>query len=113
MTMFKGKPNYTVREKRTLIPSKGVELLVKPLLPAVRQISGEKIQWYLASELRDRIRSSGVKIKVTDRRARKEFIVEPRKYSGRLLHDIGPAESPLGDIYMEIYILWIKKIFVK
>jgi len=104
MRMAKGDPGYTVREKRTLLPMKGVELVIKPLLPGVRQLSGEKIQWYLASELRDRIRSSSVQIRVIDRRARKEFIVEPREFSGRLLHNLGPVQSSLGDVYTEIYL---------
>ena len=104
MRMAKGDPAYTVREKKTLLPMKGVELMVKPLLPGVRQLSGEKIQWYLASELRDRIRSSKVNIRVIDRRARKEFVVEPREFTGRLLHNLGPVKSPLGDIYIEIYL---------
>ena len=60
MLMSKGRPDETVRERRSLLPMQGVELVVHPLLPAVRQLSGEKIQWYLASELRDRIRSTGV-----------------------------------------------------
>jgi len=104
MVMSKGNPDYTVRERRSLLPMQGVELTVRPLLPAIRQLSGEKIQWYLASELRDRIRASGVRIKVIDRRARKEFAVEPRKFSGRLLHNVGPVQSLLGDIYTEIYL---------
>jgi hypothetical protein len=104
MRMAKGDPAYTVHEKRTLLPMEGVELVIKPLLPGVRQLSGEKIQWYLASELRDRIRSSHVQIRVIDRRARKEFIVEPREFTGRLLHNLGPVQSPLGDVYTEIYL---------
>jgi len=104
MRMAKGDPAYTVREKKTLLPMKGVELIVKPLLPGVRQLSGEKIQWYLASELRDRIRSSRVHIQVIDRRARKEFTVEPREFTGRLLHNLGPVKSSLGDVYTEIYL---------
>lgn len=104
MRMAKGDPAYTVREKRTLLPMEGVDLIIKPLLPGVRQLSGEKIQWYLASELRDRIRSSGVEIRVIDRRARKEFIVEPREFAGRLLHNLEPVQSPLGDVYTEIYL---------
>ena len=104
MRMAKGDPAYTVREKRTLLPMAGVELVIKPLLPGVRQLSGEKIQWYLSSELRDRIRSSCVQIRVIDRRARKEFIVEPREFTGRLLHNLGPVQSPLGDVYTEIYL---------
>ena len=104
MRMAKGDPAYTVREKRTLLPMEGVDLVIKPLLPGVRQLSGEKIQWYLASELRDRIRSSRVQIRVIDRRARKEFVVEPREFTGRLLHNLGPVQSPLGDVYTEIYL---------
>ncbi|MCP4717737.1 MAG: hypothetical protein GY868_21645 [Deltaproteobacteria bacterium] len=104
MVMTKGHPDYTVRERRSLLPMQGVELIVKPLLPAVRQLSGDKIQWYLASELRDRIRTTDVQIKVIDRRARKEFIVEPREFAGRLLHNIDQVQTPLGDVYTEIYL---------
>jgi hypothetical protein len=104
MLMAKGDPGYSVREKKTLLPIKGVDLVIKPLLPGMRPLSGEKIQWYLASELRDRIRSSGVRINVIDRRARKEFTVEPREFTGRLLHNLGPVQSSLGDIYTEIYL---------
>jgi hypothetical protein len=32
---------------------------------------GEELQWYLASELRDRIRHTGVKIKVVDVKTRR------------------------------------------
>ncbi len=104
MRMSKGDPGYTVQDKRTLLPVAGVELVIKPLLPGVRQLSGEKIQWYLAAELRDRIRASGVKIKVIDHRSRKEFMVEPREFTGRLLHNLGSIQSPFGDVYTEIYL---------
>jgi len=104
MRMSKGDPGYTIHERRSLLPLTGVELVIRQLLPGVRQLSGEKIQWYLASELRDRIRASGVTIKVIDRRARKEFIVEPREFAGRLLHHLGPLPSPLGDVYTELYL---------
>jgi hypothetical protein len=104
MVMSKGNPDYAVRDKRSLLPLQGVDLVVKPLLPAIRQLSGEKIQWYLAAELRDRIRTSGVQIRVIDRRSRKEFIVEPREFSGRLLHSLGQIRSTLGDVYTEIYL---------
>jgi len=104
MRMSKGDPGYTVQAKRTLLPRAGVELVIKPLLPGVRQLSGEKIQWYLAAELRDRIRACSVKIKVIDRRSHKEFIVEPREFTGRLLHNLGALPSPFGDVYTEIYL---------
>ena len=47
-------------------------------LDGIRTLSGEKIQWYLAAELRDRIRQTGVRINVVDRLARKQYAVEPR-----------------------------------
>jgi len=104
MCMRKGNAGYSVTERRSLLPVEGVELTIKPLLPAVRQLSGEKIQWYLASELRDRIRTSGVSIKVLDRTARKEFVVEPRAFTGRLLHGLKSVPTALGEIYTEIYL---------
>ncbi len=37
------------------LAEKGAEHRMSPLLEGIRTLSGEKIQWYLASELRDRI----------------------------------------------------------
>ena len=85
MHMTKGEPNYRVVQKRVLFAEKGTELTIGKILSGIRQFSGEKIQWYLASELRDRIRNSGVEIRVIDRTARAEYKVEPRKFDGRLL----------------------------
>ncbi|MDE0285018.1 MAG: hypothetical protein OXN26_10780, partial [Gammaproteobacteria bacterium] len=90
--------------RRTLIPEPGTRLKIKPLLPGIRQLSGEKIQWYLASELRERIRQSGVQIKVIDRHARKEYNVKPRDFTGQLLHNLPEAKSVHGDIYLELYL---------
>lgn len=104
MSMRKGDPGYTVAQRHVLFPKKGTELKIKPLLPGIRQFSGEKIQWYLASEIRDRIRQSGVKIKIVDRAARKEYKVEPRQFAGRLVHDLRVATVPQGEIYLEIYL---------
>jgi hypothetical protein len=104
MRMKKGDPSYTVSTRRTLFPEHGTELKVKPLLPGIRQFSGEKIQWYLASELRDRIRRSGVGIKVVDRQAHKQYNVQPREFSGRLLHQLPMPRSPSGELYLELYL---------
>jgi hypothetical protein len=105
MHMQKGSPSYTLNAKRTLLlPDSGTELTIKPLLPGVRQLNGDKMQWYLASELRDRIRHSGVQVKVIDRTARKEYKVEPRQFSGRLLHQLPAAATPDGEIYTELYL---------
>lgn len=104
MQMRKGDPSYTVTRRRTLFPERGTELKVKPLLPGIRQFSGEKIQWYLASELRDRIRQSGARIRVVDHQARKEYLVEPRQYGGRLLHQLPVSTTSHGEIYVELYL---------
>ena len=78
---------------------------IAPLLDGIRALSGEKIQWYLASELRDRIRQTGVRISVSiDKLARKQYAVEPRQYEGRLLHQLPALRTPLGDIYVELYL---------
>lgn len=102
MHMKKGDPGYRITRKRVLMPEPGTELLVRNILPGIKQFSGEKIQWYLASELRDRIRNSGVQVRVIDRTARAEFKVEPRQFEGRLLHEL--SRIPLGDLYTELYL---------
>ena len=104
MRMRKSDPSYTVSDRRVLFAERGTELKVKPLLPGIRQFSGEKIQWYLASELRDRIRHSGVRIKVVDRHARKQYEVQPREFGGRLLHQLPSPQTGLGEIYLEPYL---------
>ena len=104
MLMQKGDPDYRVRRSRRLFPIQGTELTVQPLLPGIRNFRGEKIQWYLASELRDRIRRSGVRIRVVDRTARKEFRVEPLKFSGDLLRRLPVPSCPLGEVSVELYL---------
>ena len=104
MRMKKGDPSYSVVRQRTLLPEQGTRLKIRPLLPGIRQLSGEKLQWYLASELRQRIRQSGVQIKVIDRQARKEFLVEPRAFTGQLLHQLPVPGTPHGEVYLELYL---------
>lgn len=104
MTMRKGAPGYVIKRRSHLVPFQGTALQVVPLLAGIRSLNGEKIQRYLASELRDRIRSSGVKIKVVDRVSRMECHVEPREFSGRLLRDLPQPETGMGDIYAELYL---------
>jgi hypothetical protein len=101
--MRKGDPGYTVKAKRALFSEPGTSLRILNLLEGIRSLSGEKIQWYLAAELRDRIRHTGVRITVIDKIARKQYTVEPRQYEGRLLHQLPNIRSTLGDIYVELY----------
>src|SRR6266700_4505809 len=66
MVMRKGDPSYAVKAKRLLFMEPGTQLRIARLLDGIRSLSGEKIQWYLAAELRDRIRHTGVRITVID-----------------------------------------------
>jgi hypothetical protein len=102
MQMKKGDPGYRIHRKNVLVPEPGTELIVRNILPGIKQFSGEKIQWYLASELRDRIRTSGVQIRVIDRNSRAEFKVEPRQFEGRLLHEVSRFSQ--GELYVELYL---------
>ncbi|MCL4179225.1 MAG: ATP-binding protein [Verrucomicrobia bacterium] len=104
MHMRRGSPDYRVIRKPILLPEPGTELVIRGILPGVRSFSGEKIQWYLASELRDRIRSSGVQVRMIDRIARAEFKVEPRQFEGRLLHGLPVPVTPGNDLYLELYL---------
>jgi hypothetical protein len=104
MTMSKGDSRYEVAPRRVLFAEKGTELKISPLLEGIRSLSGEKIQWYLASELRDRIRDSKVRVTVIDRLARKQYEVEPRQFEGRLLHQLPPIRTEFGEAYAELYL---------
>jgi hypothetical protein len=104
MVIRKGDPGYSVSPKRMLFAEGGTEVRISPLLDGVRSLSGEKIQWYLAAELRDRIRQTGVRISIVDRLARKQYAVEPHQYEGRLLHHLPTVPTPLGEIYVELYL---------
>lgn len=104
MTLSKGQSGYAVSPRRTLFAERGTELKISPLLEGIRALSGEKIQWYLASELRDRIRQAQVRVTVIDKLARKQYEVEPRAYEGRLLHQLPPVRTPHGDAYAELYL---------
>ncbi len=104
MIMRKGDPDYEVMPKRALFAEGGTEVKIAPLLEGIRALSGEKIQWYLAVELRDRIRQSGVKISVVDKLARKQYVVEPRQFEGTLLHQLPIGRTERGDLYAELYL---------
>jgi hypothetical protein len=104
MTMRRGDPRYAVSARRALFAEQGTELRISPLLEGIRTLSGEKIQWYLASELRDRIRGGQLRVTVVDRLARKQYQVEPRQFEGRLLHQLPAVRSSFGEAYAELYL---------
>jgi len=104
MAMEKGRPGYVVTQRPRLLPGPGTQATIYRLLAGIRTLNGEKIQRYLASELRDRIRHAGVKIKIIDRSSRLELDVEPRQYEGWLIHDMAQVSTQWGDIYVELYL---------
>jgi hypothetical protein len=104
MSMSKGDSRYEVTQRRVLFAEGGTELRISPLLDGIRNLSGEKIQWFLASELRDRLRNEHVRVIVIDNLARKQYEVEPRAYEGRLLHQLPPVRTPFGEAYAELYL---------
>ncbi len=103
MKLVRGNPSYAISDSNTLFGHSGTELLIAPILAGVRVLSGDKIQNFLASELRDRIAKSGVRIRIVDHASRRELIVEPRKFKGRLIHALPEPRCPFGDIYLELY----------
>jgi hypothetical protein len=104
MVMSKGDSRYTVNLRRLLFDELGTEVKISPVLEGLRSLSGEKIQWYLASELRDRIRDTQVRVTVIDKLARKQYQVEPRQFEGRLLHQLPTVRSSFGEAYAELYL---------
>ena len=104
MHLRKGDPSYRITQRSALFPEPGTEVLIRGILPGIKNFSGEKIQWYLASELRDRIRHSGASVRVVDRTARAEFKVEPRQFEGRLLHELSGALGAQSEVYAELYL---------
>jgi Histidine kinase-, DNA gyrase B-, and HSP90-like ATPase len=104
MQLRKGDPSYRITHRAMLFPEPGTDVLIKGILAGVKNFSGEKIQWYLASELRDRIRLSGVAIHVVDKTARTAFKVEPRQFEGRLLHELDGALAAQSELYAELYL---------
>jgi hypothetical protein len=103
MRLVKGNPSYAIRETEAFFGRQGTELTISPILPGVRSLAGDKIQNFLASELRDRITKSGVRIRIIDHTSRRELVVEPRKFKGRLIHQLPEVHCPFGEIYLELY----------
>ncbi|HAK46328.1 MAG TPA: hypothetical protein DCO79_10485, partial [Spirochaeta sp.] len=105
LNLVKENPGFKISKVNQLFENEtGTELHITPLLSGIRQLHGEKIQNYLASELRDRISKSGVEIRIVDKSARKEFLVEPRKFTGSLIHNLPQCNNPHGEIYCELYV---------
>jgi hypothetical protein len=105
MVLERGKRSFDVRHVRGELPCRGTRVVVGPLLDSTRNIvTGEKLNRYLSAELRDRIRSSGVTIRITDRVARKDLTVKPRAFEGTPLKDLRGVQTPYGPLRVELYV---------
>lgn len=102
--LVRGQREYAIRPVRGRIVTEGTRIVVGPLLESTRKlVTGEKIARYLSAELRDRIRSTGARILVADRVARREITVTPREFTGERLELPRRYPTPLGDVQVEIY----------
>jgi hypothetical protein len=104
MHMERGSPNFRTTRSRKLLLAGGTEVLVENLHESTRKhLSGEKIQKYLAAELRDRLKKTGISLQVHDRVSRKHFDVEPIQYEGRRLMPQKYVTTHHGDILVELF----------
>ena len=105
MTLKRGGDGYTVKTIRGEMDMGGTRILIGPLLDATRSIlTGEKLQRYLSAELANRIRNTGVEIRINDRIARKKFVVTPREFEGEPLELSESVETPFGPLLIDLYL---------
>ncbi len=109
LRLIRGRQEYEVRSVGGLLAASGTRVVVGPLLESTRNlVTGEKIARYLAAELRDRIRRTGVRLVVADRLARggsqRELVVTPREFAGERLDLPRRYPTPLGDVQVEVYV---------
>jgi len=105
LVLTRGEQNYSVSPVRGSLAVGGTQIVVGPLLEATRKmVTGEKLRRYLANELRDRIRTSGVQIRIADRISRKQLVVMPREFQGDRLHELKGIATPHGKLIVELYL---------
>jgi len=108
MVMREGEQSFSVERppRKELVEMKGVEVTITHLHPTTKHLlTGEKLQRYLAVELRDRIRQLGVRIEILDRIARKEFTVVPHSFQGERVARVQKIAVPgFGTARAEIYL---------
>ena len=90
----------------------GTDVVIRRLdRPAMHQLTVEKLKAYLGSELRNRIRETGVRIKIEDKTMRKELIVEPIEFKGEKIKAI-PSTITTADgssIKADLYLAFPKE----
>jgi hypothetical protein len=99
-----GQKNYVIRPVRGGLALGGTRVIVGPLFDAARKVvTGEKLVRYLAAELRDRIRTSGVVIQVLDRLVHKHLIVRPQEFLGERIACQEFLATEYGPLRVELY----------
>jgi hypothetical protein len=102
MILNRGEQGYSVSPVRRMLAAGGTRIIVGPLLDTTRNIlTGEKLRRYLSAEIRDRIRSSRVRIEILDRISRKQFVVTPREFQGNRLDELKSVSTSLGKLIVE------------
>jgi len=104
MRLRRGKKTYSVHSVRGQLATGGTRVVVGPLLESTRNIvTGDKLLRYLSAELRDRIRNTGVKVRILDHVSRKEMVVTPREFEGERIDVAQKVETPHGALLVELY----------
>ncbi len=105
MMLNRGEQSYSVSPVRRTSAPGGTQIIVGPLLDSTRNIvTGEKLRRYLSAELRDRLRTSRVRIQISDRISRKQMIVTPREFQGDRLDELKSISTSLGKLIVELYL---------
>lgn len=82
MHMEKGDAGYHIEQRPVLVSTQGTEITVNHISTSGSSLTGEKINQFLADELSERIRTTGVEITVRDTISKFDQVVKPRDYSG-------------------------------
>lgn len=105
MHMRRGDPRFTVRPSRGKIPYPGTEVTILPLHDSVKKVvNGEKLDRYLAAELRDRLKNQGIHVAISDKVSRRSYTVRPREFEGERLAEF--RQVPVaggGSLSVELY----------
>jgi len=105
LVLNRGEQSYFISPVRGLLAVGGTRIIVGPLLePTRKMVTGEKLRRYLANELRDRIRTSAVRIQISDRISRKQLVVTPREFQGDRLDELRSISTPHGKLTVELYL---------
>ncbi len=105
MVIKRGAPKFHVHPLRGRLHLSGAEITIWNLLPStLRVVTGDKLNRYLATELRDRMRHCAAQITIADQVAHKRFTVQPRQFEGEPIGAVRQiAVAGFPDAMAELY----------